>query len=243
MNRRSFSAGRSASCIFVIAAAFLAHCSSAPSPLDGASPTPDPNGTTDGGKGGGGKKDAGPGTTHDGGGPDPVEEDDAVEDEDTGNENDDGGPSNDDCSNWAVGTLTGYDNSNLADDPNAGSVMEYTNLNDAFYDHVPMAAVDMSDWSGDKYHWAEIKFKGKIGRVGIWDACNNADCPDGTNCCTDNKKKFASPGYLLDVETRTATRLWGVSNAEDTLQDKIEYRICGAFDPDTIADQYGATHE
>src|SRR5438874_11502046 len=28
------------------------------------------------------------------------------------------------CGAWGVGTLTGYNNSNLADDPNAGSVME-----------------------------------------------------------------------------------------------------------------------
>jgi hypothetical protein len=74
----------------------------------------------------------------------------------------------------------------------------------------------------------------------VWDACLNADCPDGTSCCSDNKKLFASPGYLLDVETRTAKRLWNVDKAEDVLQDKIQYRVCGSFDPDAIASQYGA---
>jgi hypothetical protein len=145
------------------------------------------------------------------------------------------------CGAWAVGTLTGYNNSNLADDPNAGSVMEFTGLTDAFYDNVNIASVDMSDWASDKYHWVDIKYNGTIGRVGVWDACLNKDCPDGTSCCTDNKQLYAKPGYLLDVETRTAKRLWGIAKAEDTLQDKIEYRICDSFDPDAVANKYGAT--
>jgi hypothetical protein len=145
------------------------------------------------------------------------------------------------CSAWQVGTLTGYNNSNFADDPNAGSVMEFTGLTDAFYNNVNIAAVDSSDWPTDKYHYVDIRYNGVIGRVGVWDACSNADCPDGTQCCTDNKKLFANPGYLLDVETRTAQRLWGVMNAENVLQDKIDYRICESFDPDAIAAMYGAT--
>jgi hypothetical protein len=144
------------------------------------------------------------------------------------------------CSDWKVGTLTGYNNSNLADDPNAGSLMEFTGLTAPFYDHVNMAAIDYSDWSGDRYHWIDIRYNGTVGRVGSWDACRNEDCPDGTMCCTDNKQRFATPGYLLDVETRTAQRLFGVTDAENTLNDRIEYRICGAFDPDAIANPYGA---
>ncbi|HTJ42250.1 MAG TPA: hypothetical protein VL463_09170 [Kofleriaceae bacterium] len=144
------------------------------------------------------------------------------------------------CGAWQVGTLTGYNNSNLADDPNAGSVMEFRGLTDPFYDHVDMAAVDMSDWDGDKYHWIDVDREGVIGRVGVWDACANDDCPDGQQCCTDNKQLFAQPGYLVDVETRTAERLWGVSDGEDTLRDKIMYRVCGTFDPDAIAEMYGA---
>jgi hypothetical protein len=144
------------------------------------------------------------------------------------------------CGPWATGTLTGYNNSNLADDPNAGSVMEFRGLTDPFYDHVDMAAVDMSDWGGDSYHWVDVDFGGVVGRVGVWDACADADCPDGEQCCTNNKKLFATPGYLVDVETRTAARLWGVQDAEDTLRDKIQFRVCGTFDPDVIAEMYGA---
>ena len=135
--------------------------------------------------------------------------------------------------------MIGYNNNNLADDPNAGSVMEFTGLTDAFYDNVPIAAIDSSDWDRDKYHWIDINYGGTVRRVGAWDACRNQDCPDGTNCCTDNKQRYAQPGYLLDVETRTAKRLFGVDNAEDTLNDEIQYRVCGAFDPDAIANSYG----
>ena len=143
------------------------------------------------------------------------------------------------CGDWQTGTLTGYNNSNFADDPNAGDVMEFQGLNDAFYNGVDMAAVDFSDWDGDKYHYVDVNFNGVIGRVQVWDACRNEDCPDHTDCCTDNKTRFAQPGYLVDVETRTAARLWGVEAAEDTLNDEIQYRVCGAFDPDAIANSYG----
>jgi hypothetical protein len=144
------------------------------------------------------------------------------------------------CSDWRTGTLTGYNNSDSGDDPNAGNVMEFGGLNDDFYNHVDMAAVDLSDWGAGKYHWIDVQFNGHIGRVGVWDACLNDDCPDGTDCCTENRDRFAQPGYLVDVETRTAQRLWGVQNAEDTLQDEIQLRVCGSFDPDAIADMYGA---
>jgi len=139
--------------------------------------------------------------------------------------------------------MTGYNNSDLTDDPNAGSVMEFTELTDSFYDNVAIAAIDMSDWSSDQYFWIDVKYAGTIGRVGAWDACSDADCPDQTNCCTNNKTEFASPGYLVDVETRTAKRLFDIDNAEDTLNVQIDYRLCGSFDPDTIASQYGATRE
>jgi hypothetical protein len=146
----------------------------------------------------------------------------------------------DQCGPWQIGTMTGYNNSDLGDDPNAGSVAEFTGLTDEFYDNVPIASIDSSDFPSDKYHFVDIKFKGTIGRVETWDECRNEDCPDGTDCCTQNKQEFAQPGYLLDLETRTAQRLFGIKNAEDSLNTKIEYRICGSFDPDPIANQFGA---
>jgi hypothetical protein len=144
------------------------------------------------------------------------------------------------CGDWKTGTISGYNNSDGADDPNAGSLEDFTGLTAEFYANVPIASIDSSDWKHDSYHFVDIKYKGQIGRVQTWDLCLNADCPDGTNCCTDNKQKYAKPGYLLDVETRTAKRLFGIKHAEDTLLDKIEYRVCGAFDPDPIAARYGA---
>jgi len=148
-------------------------------------------------------------------------------------------PNDPGCGPWNTGTITGYNNSS-SDDPNAGSVVDFTGLTDNFYNNVPIAAVDSSDWERDKYHWVEITFNGRTQRVGVWDECRNEDCPDGTDCCTKNKTMFASPGYLLDLETRTASRLFGVSDAEDTLLAPIQYRVCEAFDPDPIAARYGA---
>ena len=153
---------------------------------------------------------------------------------------DDPDPPDDNCGAWNTGTMTGYNNSDLGDDPNAGSVVEFTGLTDEFYDEVPMAAIDSSDWDDEAYHYIDVKWNGQIGRVAVWDMCRNEDCPDGTDCCTNNKELFAQPGYLVDVEQRTARRLFGVDDAENTLQDEIEYRICGDFDPDEIAEQYGA---
>jgi hypothetical protein len=146
----------------------------------------------------------------------------------------------DDCGPWQVGTMTGYNNSDTGDDPNAGSVAEFTGLTDEFYDNVPIASIDSSDFPRDKYHFVDINFNGAIGRVETWDECRNEDCPDGTDCCTQNKQEFAQPGYLLDVETRTAARLFGIDGAENSLNTQIEYRICGSFDPDSIAQQFGA---
>jgi len=135
--------------------------------------------------------------------------------------------------------MTGYNNSDSADDPNAGSVAEFSGLTDDFYNNVAIASIDSSDWPNDKYHWVDIRYNGQTGRVGTWDMCRNEDCPDGTSCCTDNKQRYASPGYLLDIETRTAQRLFGIADAENTLSAQIEYRVCGAFEPDEIAEQYG----
>ena len=151
----------------------------------------------------------------------------------------DAGPDGEGCSAWQTGTLTGYNNGNPDDDPHAGSLMEFTGLTDAFYANVAIAAVDFSDWDQDSYHWIEVNYNGTIARVGAWDACRNEDCPDGTDCCTDNKTRYATPGYLVDVETRTAERLFGVFDAENTLNDEIQYRICDEFDPDAIANPFG----
>jgi hypothetical protein len=151
-----------------------------------------------------------------------------------------GATADDDCGPWQVGTMTGYNNSDSGDDPNAGSVAEFSDLTDEFYDNVPIASIDSSDFPHDKYRFVDIKFNGTIGRVETWDECRNEDCPDGTDCCTQNKHEFAQPGYLLDLETRTAARLFGLNDAEDSLNTKIEYRICSSFDPDPIAQQFGA---
>jgi hypothetical protein len=175
--------------------------------------------------------------------PDPQDPPDASEPDPQDPPDADLPPPSDDCSDWKVGTLTGYNNSDEGDDPNSGNLMEFTGLTAAFYANVAIASIDLSDWGSDKYHWVDINFNGVVRRVGTWDACRNADCPGGGACCTENKERFATPGYLLDLETRTAKRLFGVQDAENTLQDRIEYRVCGEFDPDAIANPYGVYRE
>ena len=118
--------------------------------------------------------------------------------------------------------------------------MEFTGLTAAFYDNVPIASIDMGDWARHRYRYIDVKYAGRTARVAAWDACADADCPDGTSCCTDNKQRFSKPGYLIDVEARTAKRLFNVDNAAQTLLDRVEYRVCERFDPDAIARRYGA---
>lgn len=143
-----------------------------------------------------------------------------------------------DCGDWQTGTMSGYDNLDGADDANPGSLAEYTGTTEEFLDNVPVASILESDWDNDKYRNIEINYNGNIQTVQSWDQCANADCPDGGDCCTDNAQMFADPGYLLDVEQRTLSRLFGIDDYTDFLVE-IQYRICDPFDPDPVAEEYG----
>jgi hypothetical protein len=144
------------------------------------------------------------------------------------------------CGPWGAGTMTGHDNGNPSSDPGAANLAGFTGLTEAFYHDVAIAAVDSSDWNRDQYHWVDILYNGQIGRVGVWDMGAGEDCPEGRESCAESTTKLSSPGYLLDLETRTAQRIFGVTSAENTLLEQIQYRVCGAFDPDAVAAQFGA---
>lgn len=142
------------------------------------------------------------------------------------------------CGSWKVGTLSGYDNLDGADDKHPGSIAEYSGTTTNFLNNVPVASILMNDWSKDKYHNIEMKYKGQTKTVQSWDQCADADCgKNDLQCCTRNAKKFANPGYLLDIDKQTLSRLFGIKNYEETLE-KIQYRICDKFDPTPIAKKY-----
>jgi hypothetical protein len=141
--------------------------------------------------------------------------------------------------------MTVYDNSSYADDPNAGSFMDYhvTNPMDpnlTFYKNHNIAAVDIAsgDWDADKYHYIDVNYMGTIGRVEVWDGCANADCdPADPNCCTNNRNHNMNggPGFLIDVETVAANGIWGIVDGANHFDPSdVSYRICGTFDPSTV---------
>jgi len=152
------------------------------------------------------------------------------------------------CSAWQTGTLTGYDNLDATDDPNPGSLNEYSspNLQAArnFLSNVPVVSIHNRDWASYKYHNINIKLSnGIMGTVQSWDECQNADCPDNTKtCCDTNAAQFnqAHP-FLLDVERQTLARLFQTTSWDST-EVAVQYQICSSFDPSPIAQRYGYTN-
>jgi hypothetical protein len=141
------------------------------------------------------------------------------------------------CSAWQIGTLSGYDNLNGADDKIPGSLAEYTGTTKAMLEAVPVASILFSDWNKYKYHNITVRRRGVTGTVQSWDQCVNANCPGGEkDCCTKNAKKFGG-NFLLDIDHRTLLKLWGITKYEDTLE-KIEFQICDPFDPAPIAKKW-----
>eukprot|EP01098_Paradermamoeba_levis_P017105 TRINITY_DN9601_c0_g1_i1.p2 TRINITY_DN9601_c0_g1~~TRINITY_DN9601_c0_g1_i1.p2 ORF type:complete len:142 (+),score=43.40 TRINITY_DN9601_c0_g1_i1:333-758(+) len=137
--------------------------------------------------------------------------------------------------------MTGYDNLDGGDDPNAGNVAEFTTSQN-FLSKVPVVSINTgNDWEKYQYHNIEIRLpNGRTGVVQSWDQCSNDDCPPkaGQNCCDVNARMFGG-NFLLDVEKRTLARLFGLKNYNN-VQQKVCYRILGSFNPDSVASRYGS---
>lgn len=140
------------------------------------------------------------------------------------------------CSSWETGTISGY-NALSSDNSHRAAFEDYEKISREFLAHVPVVSIHKSDWEDDRYRNIQVRYKGTTATLQSWDLCLDADC-DG--CCSENKRRYAKPGYLLDIESMTARRLFDVENAENNLLAKIEYRICNRFDPAPIARRYDA---
>jgi hypothetical protein len=132
--------------------------------------------------------------------------------------------------------MSGYDNLDGGDDMHPGCVAEHCGTTDAFLNANPMVSILERDFSTYKYHWIEINYNGKVGRVQVWDECANADCPDHTTCCTTNAKMFGGD-FLLDVDRHALKNLFAINNYDDVL-NKVTFRICEKFDETTIANKW-----
>jgi hypothetical protein len=138
------------------------------------------------------------------------------------------------CGEWRTGTLTGYNNLSN-DDNHTGSFNDYDHVTRDFLDHVNVVAIHEDDWGRGRYRNYELRVGSKTVRVQAWDLCSDRDDP----ACSRNKTKYAHPGYLFDMEARTARRLLGIGNAEDHLMQKVSFRVCDGFDPAPLARKYG----
>lgn len=151
------------------------------------------------------------------------------------------------CGPWKTGTLTGYDNLDENDDPSGGSFVEYGSPNRIaaanFLNNVPVVSIHNRDWAANKYRYINIKYGGKTAMVQVWDHCSNDWCPigAGSTCCDTNAAAFnGGDPFLLDVESRTLARLFGISDYSTTYY-AAQYQICQGFDANQVASTYGYT--
>jgi hypothetical protein len=132
--------------------------------------------------------------------------------------------------------MSGYDNLDGADDMHPGCLAEYCGTNDNFLNNVPVVSILQRDFDAYKYHNIEINYNGQIGTVQVWDECANADCPDGTQCCTNNAKAFGGD-FLLDVDRHPLKNLFGITSYDSVLT-KVQFRICQYVDPKPMASKW-----
>lgn len=145
------------------------------------------------------------------------------------------GPSKTDkkCGPWRVGTATGYstDGTDKGDKPMAPNDLGEWIVPGRFFKARNVVAIDWGNWKSDKYRNIEISLEGKVGTFSVWDFCNDKDCAkDNPKCCSTNKETYSKPGYLLDVETHGAHKVWGLKDAQNWLVAPVWYRVCGKFD-------------
>jgi len=107
-----------------------------------------------------------------------------------------------------------FDNTNPGD-------LYVGHVSQTFVNNVNIVAVHSMFWSTYQYTYVDITYKGITGRFAVLDLCSDGDCPDG-QCCTVNMN-YNNNGFLLDVDSAAALRVWGISNAENTLYDSATF--------------------
>jgi len=104
-----------------------------------------------------------------------------------------------------------------------------------FVNNVNIVAVHSIHWEQYKYLPLDITYNGVTGRFIVLDLCSDSDC-DG--CCTANMN-MAGNGFLTDVDSSAARRVWGLINAENTLEASAIFKVAGArIDPNALKDTY-----
>ena len=86
--------------------------------------------------------------------------------------------------------------------------------------NVNIVAVHSKYWSTYGKTQVDITYLRKTARFVVLDLCADTDC-DG--CCTANLN-WNRNGFLLDVDSTAARRVWGISNAENTLKASATYK-------------------
>ena len=114
-------------------------------------------------------------------------------------------------------TLTSY---NVMSDDNTNPGDLYVGrVSQNFVNNVNIVAVHSRYWSAYRNTLVDITYLGKTARFVVLDKCADTDCG---GCCTANLN-WNSNGFLLDVDSSAARRVWGIANAENTLQATATY--------------------
>lgn len=82
-----------------------------------------------------------------------------------------------------------------------------------FVNNVNIVAVHSKFWSTYGYTQVDITYGGRTGRFVVLDLCADTDCG---GCCTANMN-YNNNGFLLDIDSAAARRVFGISKAENTL--------------------------
>ena len=105
---------------------------------------------------------------------------------------------------------------------------------------VNIVAVHERDWDAYKYKTVNVTYKGKSGQFIVGDYCADKDC-DG--CCTKNAAKYGKPKpFLLDLDSRAVTKIWGIKKPENSFMAAVQYKFGPAVDARKLWPKMGAKY-
>lgn len=105
-----------------------------------------------------------------------------------------------------------------------GALAEYQ-VTERLLDEVGVAAVAKEDWRDWRFKKVAVTFDGKTGVFVVCDYCDDNDCPDHDPCCCSKNKGYESNGFLLDLDSLTVGRVWGLRHAEDNLLRSARFTV------------------
>ena len=105
-----------------------------------------------------------------------------------------------------------------------GALAEYQ-VTERMLAEVGVAAVAKEDWLAWRFKKVAVTFDGKTGVFVVCDYCDDRDCSDDDPCCCSRNKGFESNGFLLDLDSLTVGRVWGLRHAEDSLLRSARFTV------------------